>query len=110
MKSFFHALAIWLTFVTLCIVATWCSIRFGPDPDPIPTTTLELSIDGEVKVYKTSAKNTIHVITNGDLQLVDIQVLTPDQQSTTTTPHYKQYGQQSAKSISESSRKSQENP
>jgi hypothetical protein len=66
-------------------------------------TTIELSIGGEVKVLKTDGDNSIHVITDENLVLTDIQVLPHSEFVTKPIPVKKEYGQPPSQTLSSSS-------
>ena len=112
MKTLFNILTCVLKIaspILFVLVLLWFGVRFGPLPEGAPVSTLELSIGGEVKTFKTSAKNTIHVITDDDLKITDIQVLTPETLSRNPS-HKPTYGQQTSEIVQSSSQESKARP
>lgn len=74
MRPFFYTVAL----VAVSMLTAFGVIRFLINIEKVPQeVTVELSIGGDVKVLKTNADNTIHVIVNDDLVLTDIQVIHP---------------------------------
>lgn len=74
---------------------------------PVKDISVELSIGGEIHVYKAPTDSSIHIITNDDLFLTDIQVLPHNSQNTailatTVTPPQK-YGKPANTSTAASS-------
>ena len=75
MKSILVALA--LMALGAAITLTWQNNTEQPQQELTPPAdhSLEVSIAGNVRVYKASADSTFHVILNDDLELTDIQVI-----------------------------------
>jgi len=66
--------------VSLAAIAGYFSYTVYSDkvkepPPPPPQGSLELSIDGQVKVYHFDPAATVHVITNENCELTDIQLI-----------------------------------
>ena len=64
---------------------------------------VELSIGGEVRVLKANPDNSIHIITDEDMLLTDIQLLPHSAVPIQPTQFTKKYGQPSSQTLSSSS-------
>lgn len=105
MKTFAIIAIATLTFIFGLSVHHFFPIK--EEVQPVKDISVELSIGGEIHVYKAPTDSSIHIITNDDLFLTDIQVLPHNSQNTailatTVTPPQK-YGKPANTSTAASS-------
>lgn len=104
MKTFAIIAIAALTFIFGLSVHHFLPVR--EEAQPVKDISVELSIGGEIHVYKAPTDSSIHIITNDDLYLTDIQVLPHNSQNTAilaTTTKPQKYGKPANTSTAASS-------
>lgn len=80
MKTFAITIIAVLTFIFGLSVHHFFPVK--EEVQPVKDISVELSIGGEIHVYKAPTDSSIHIITNEDMYLTDIQVLPHSNQNT----------------------------